>query len=150
MTTDIPTSFGVNAHSIRVAFHASDEDEATTDLNAPGATLAPTSTPTLPTPAPTDPSDMSRGAQQLPPGAWVGVGIGSTGGAIALFSGVVWLMRRRDKRRRSDDADRQAPATEVSTDSGWNWTPKLFLPSAPVELNATPGMYELDTRTTRR
>ncbi|KAI3325510.1 hypothetical protein HD806DRAFT_490501 [Xylariaceae sp. AK1471] len=94
---------GIDAHSIRVAFHSSDIlNPFSTTIAAtlpPNATLSPTLTSSLPIPTSAATSPTSS-AGNGPRAAWIGAGIGIGSGAILLVSSIacsstffgVWYM----------------------------------------------------------
>lgn len=144
-TTTVTTGVVINVHSVRVAFHSSDilgQVATMVDSPTPGATPAPTPTRPLSAPTSTTPTGTPsiQKAQALPASAWVSVGVGSTVGAILLFSGLIWSLRRyyRDKKRNA--------AVELPPGDRQSWTPKFFTRKPASELNAAPSLYELDTR----
>ncbi|KAI0442302.1 hypothetical protein F4803DRAFT_519599 [Xylaria telfairii] len=132
-TTPVVTD-GVNAHSVRVAFHSSDLADlfpSTTDLPPPNATAAPTAISSLSTST----SSATGGAtdsKSLPAGGLVGIGVASALGAVLLLSGAFWLVRRRH--RNKQDSSSKSPK-------------KLFSMPRPLELSAVRNIHELDSET---
>lgn len=137
--TTVTTAVGINVHSVRVAFHSSD---ILGQIATPSATAGPSPTNSLSIPTSTATgAPPIQNAQTLPPGAWVGVGIGSTVGTILLFSGLVWLLWRY-----YSDRKRSAAVELPSGNDRQGWTPKFFSRTPVSELDPTPVMYELDDR----
>ncbi|KAI1656393.1 hypothetical protein F4813DRAFT_364225 [Daldinia decipiens] len=118
-TTTLSGDGGVNAHSIKVAFHSSD--------------IIATSTST-----PGDSANLSTGAAG---GVGVGVGIG----VFLLCSGVSWLVLRRYRRKRLSTARKQdAPQQLLGLDSrGYRMDP---LSMGITELDGAPRLQELGTK----
>ncbi|KAH8156085.1 hypothetical protein CIB48_g12162 [Xylaria polymorpha] len=129
---------GVNAHSVRVAFHSSDLADlfpSTTDLPPPNATPAPTATSSLSTST----SSVTGGAtdsKSLPAGGLVGIGVASALGAVLLLSGAFWLVRRRNRDKQSTiRSSSKSPKKYV----------ELFSIPRPSELSAVRNVHELDS-----
>ncbi|KAI1177309.1 hypothetical protein F4777DRAFT_212259 [Nemania sp. FL0916] len=138
---------GVNAHSVRVAFHSSDfqsmSSSSTTSESGPS-----TSTPTSSLPAPSSNPD-SQGGSPLPTG--VGIGIGVTIGAfsVIILLGIGWILRRRSRTKTGLVELRDSPpprhyatqrhdinvAVELST---FKEPRELSAIRDPRELHATP------------
>ncbi|KAI0532641.1 hypothetical protein GGR58DRAFT_160262 [Xylaria digitata] len=166
---------GVNAHSVRVAFHSSDLESSsspTSESSTPSVTRTttilgvPSATParTLTSPFPTSTSESASAvpnSESLAPGAWAGIGVGSGLGVIILVLGIVWLVRRKSRERRqqlSGPQDASQGATEPSSETRIDYvheiysatqTPELKTTPGPyerAELNAAPGPYELESR----
>ncbi|TGJ82739.1 hypothetical protein E0Z10_g6032 [Xylaria hypoxylon] len=93
ITTQIMKTDGINAHSIRVAFHSSDILDHLSPTSGPSLSN-PTPARTLTSPFPTassEPAPTAPNPEVWPAGAWVGIGVGVTIGAIILLSSVVWI-----------------------------------------------------------
>lgn len=138
ITTQTMADHGVNAHSIRVAFHSSDltnQFSSTTDAPAPTLTTS-LSTPTAD-------FESSTESESLPASAFVGIGVGSTIGVILLLSTLAWLARGRYMKRKEQFPAPQ-DASELSKPDKPR-VPEIDSIIRPTELNGAPGLYELDT-----
>ncbi|KAI0515415.1 hypothetical protein F5B22DRAFT_607287 [Xylaria bambusicola] len=148
--TPIPVG-GVNAHSIRVAFHSSDlltgQSDASTEP-PPSTTTASTSSPLR---SPTSGTTQAPNPQSVSPGGLAGIGVGSALGAVFILLGVFWLMRRRRQKKLRQQNSPPPPPQVIPTTSD-----TMVLPSDPVgkypeplstsrvpELSATPPIHEL-------
>lgn len=124
------TDGGINAHSIRVAFHSSDIDPS------------PSSTAHTP-PATGTPTAGNLGG--LSAGAAAGVGVGGGIGVFLLLSSAAWLAWRRYRRKRLAASDGlNAPEQSVEPNS----CRYPIDPSAMgiPEMDASPGLQELETK----
>ncbi|KAI3327421.1 hypothetical protein F4824DRAFT_95433 [Ustulina deusta] len=138
-TTTTPVVVGgVNAHSVRVAFHSSDIlDRSTTDSSRPTSTPVPIGTPSLSTPAPSVTSPVPN-SESISAGGFVGIGVASGLGAVLLLSGLFWLVRRWRRNKQHTTGSRFKPARKYA---------ELFSISQPSELTAArTNVYELDSR----
>ncbi|OTB12957.1 hypothetical protein K445DRAFT_25082 [Daldinia sp. EC12] len=96
LTSTLETNGGVNAHSIRVAFHSSDLFASPTSTSF---STSATSSPPFPTS--TSPSDAdSSDSGNLSAGAKIGIGIGVGLGGLILFLVLGWLAWRRYRNKR--------------------------------------------------
>ncbi|GAP90728.1 hypothetical protein SAMD00023353_5200620 [Rosellinia necatrix] len=136
ITKNVAATLDVNAHSIRVAFHSS-------DILGQAATATPAGTSATTLPTSTEPVEpITPGAQVLPPGAWVGVGIGSTAGAVLLIAAILWLVRRQRRNKREGTSGKhELPSSEAPKGPD----PRFFSAATtpPVELHGTLGSHEL-------
>ncbi|KAI0594791.1 hypothetical protein F4775DRAFT_572470 [Biscogniauxia sp. FL1348] len=115
---------GVNAHSIRVAFRAS-------DVQLLGA--APSTAAAAPTPTPTE-----EAAGPLSPGATAGLGVGVGIGTFLLLSLVAWLAMRVVGTRRRRARDNAAGAAAMDGDGAQ----RMY----HGEMDAPPGLHELGNK----
>ncbi|KAI0419828.1 hypothetical protein F5X98DRAFT_59845 [Xylaria grammica] len=150
ITTQAVGDGGVNAHSIRVAFHLSDLLTPTSDPPSP-TTI--TSIPSAASPRPltlsfptstSEPTPPARSAEGVPPGAWAGIGVGVTAGATILLSGVVWLLRRKFGKRQQSPG--QQDNTGFPREPCTNNAQEIDSVMRPAELNGYPGLYELEAK----
>ncbi|KAI0103286.1 hypothetical protein GGR51DRAFT_524475 [Nemania sp. FL0031] len=130
----------INAHSIRVAFHSSDildQFTSTTDsvINSISTSSTPTSTSSN--------SPIVPDRETLPTGAWIGIGIAITIGAVIIASSIFVLVRRRH-------GNKQQPLTGIQEviahppEPKHNSATEIFSIVQPSELNGARGLYELD------
>ncbi|KAI1402588.1 hypothetical protein F4819DRAFT_453821 [Hypoxylon fuscum] len=143
-TSTWKTESGINAHSVRVAFHSTDI------VTTPSSTaLSPLATPSLTSPlststSATTPTALSSGNLSL--GATVGVGVGIGIGTFIFLSGMAWIWRRYR-------SGRQVTAVELeshrpSSKSG-PFQVQMGPPTTQVgEMNIAPGLHELDVKRT--
>ncbi|KAI0131283.1 hypothetical protein F4814DRAFT_163678 [Daldinia grandis] len=92
LTVQLVTAGGVNAHSIRVAFHSSDLFATATPTSSSVSSPIPTST----SPSDSDDSD----SEGISAGAKIGIGIGVGLGGLLLFLVLGWLAWRRYRNKR--------------------------------------------------
>ncbi|KAI0008570.1 hypothetical protein F4779DRAFT_618448 [Xylariaceae sp. FL0662B] len=138
ITRELSGDGGINAHSIRVAFHSF--DLVTTPSTAVSAiTSRPTLSPSIPSSSPALESvPAAWRSSGLSIGATVGVGVGVGVGVLYLLLNIAWLVWRRRKAGQS-----VADPDELDT----NQTPKTAseLPAdppaaSPSELDGRPGI----------
>ncbi|KAI1123031.1 hypothetical protein F5Y10DRAFT_270474 [Nemania abortiva] len=136
---------GINAHSIRVAFHSSDILDlfsSTTDSINRNTNMGSIITSTPPTPtssvSPTVPS-----SEALSSGAWIGVGIAVTVGAVILLASIFWLVRRRYANKRQQLSGQPDQHTRFPPEPKVNPAAEIFSILRPSELNGDHGCHEL-------
>ncbi|KAI0460571.1 hypothetical protein F5B21DRAFT_452325, partial [Xylaria acuta] len=140
--TQVMSDSGINAHSIRVAFHSSDilnQVSSTTDPVRSTEARAPTLTTSLSTPTSVAESPTAQNPTTLPAGALIGIGIGGTVSVIFVISCIAWLVRRQYKRKQ------QFPAPGSSEPNKPSF-PEIQSIIRPTELSTTSDVHELDTR----
>ncbi|KAJ8131561.1 hypothetical protein O1611_g2064 [Lasiodiplodia mahajangana] len=147
-TTQIFKAGGINAHSIRVAFHSSDilDQFATTaeSLNSISTTDSSGSTSTSSPPTPTSSVSPSvSNPETLPSGAWIGIGIAITVGAVIVVSSIFFLVRRRHRNKQQQLAGLQE-AVSFPPEPKPTPATEIFSIERPSELNGVRGRYELD------
>ncbi|KAI8945160.1 hypothetical protein F4801DRAFT_598332 [Xylaria longipes] len=147
-TTQVTSDKGINAHSIRIAFHSSDilnQVSSTTDSIHPTEAPAPTSTTSLSTSTSEAESSTAHNSESWPAGAWIGIGVGGALGVIALLSSILWLVRRRLKRKQQLPALQNTPCPSEPNKPA---IPEIYSTTRPAELNGAGGLYELDPNNT--
>ncbi|KAI1743883.1 hypothetical protein F4680DRAFT_444579 [Xylaria scruposa] len=143
ITTQVMLEHGINAHSVRVAFHSSDilgQFSFTNTIEAP----TPKFTTSLSTPTSEVGSSTAHSMETWPTGAWIGVGAGSTVGVILLLSSIVWLIRRQYYKKQQF---RSLPDTPIPPEPDKPYVPEIHSITRLTELNGAPGLYELGTKT---
>ncbi|KAI1363209.1 hypothetical protein F5Y08DRAFT_354725 [Xylaria arbuscula] len=143
ITTQIISDEGmnINAHSILVAFHSSDiftQPTSTTQLSAPMTTSSPSTIP-----FPSNPVSSSS-SQILPTAASIGIGVAVGGSTVILFTAIVWLIRRRFRKKQpkpTHEDTAQIPSKPYRSN-----LPEMHSENKPSELNAVAGTYELETQ----
>ncbi|KAI1373847.1 hypothetical protein F4677DRAFT_428434 [Hypoxylon crocopeplum] len=128
------TDGGINAHSVRVAFHSS-------DLIAPAS---PTPTASSPSADPNN-NNNNHDAGNLPTGAIAGIGVGAGIGSFILLLGVAWVVWKRYRSKRMAVPSGQEAEGPESKSAPYHSSAR------PVgvhggEIDGAPGLYELDTR----
>ncbi|KAI1271567.1 hypothetical protein F5Y07DRAFT_340665 [Xylaria sp. FL0933] len=145
-TTTSVTSWdsGVNAHSVRVAFHSSDIlNLVTPTSSSPGSNTAPTQTSPSLFATTTSDQPLRSHAGGLSAGAGIGIGVAIAVGAIGLLAGIVWLARRqRRKKQQLSDRQEDAPLPQRSKASYASDNPPII---RPAELFDLSGVHELET-----
>ncbi|KAJ2995898.1 hypothetical protein NUW58_g1144 [Xylaria curta] len=142
---------GLNAHSVRVAFHSSDirnQFPPGASLPPPTATSSIATSVSSATPQVTSATPQVTSSQSLSAGGFVGIGVGSALGAVLLISGVAWLVRRRHYRNRQQEQEQQQqqPGTSEYPSNPEKTHAELLSISQPSELTAAQRVYELDSR----
>ncbi|KAI1471382.1 uncharacterized protein F4812DRAFT_413842 [Daldinia caldariorum] len=139
LTSTLATESGINAHSIRVAFHSSDLFVSSTSTTSSSSTSS-TSSSQFPT------STSSSGSGDLSVGAKTGIGIGVGLGGLLLFSLLGWLAWRRHRNKRL--ANGQDPSVRQQSYVGTTQYPKANPVTPTTKMNVTnnvPGIHELGT-----
>ncbi|KAI1394384.1 uncharacterized protein F4822DRAFT_424863 [Hypoxylon trugodes] len=132
VTTTATTADGINAHSIRVAFHSS--DLIITPSSTPGAISTPTSA------VENNISDSGH----LSAGATAGIGVGVGIGTFLLLSSIAWLAWRQCiNRRRTMAGWQEAPEPESKSAP---YSAQIYSTTRPIEMDCISGVHELDTR----
>lgn len=138
LTSQLVTTGGVNAHSIRVAFHSSDIF----------ATATPTSSSTSsPIPVSTSPSDSDDSdSDGLSAGAKIGIGIGVGLGGLILFLILGWLAWRRYRNKRLA-SEQEGSAYQQYIAPGQQQTHPGTVATKMSMMDNASGIHELGTRT---
>ncbi|KAI0914359.1 hypothetical protein F4823DRAFT_558055 [Ustulina deusta] len=124
--TIVTTDRGINAHSIRVAFHASDilnQLSPTSSTTSSNTQPVQTGITIYPTPTASGPADSS--SDGLPSGSGIGIGFAIGIGASAVLVAIVWLVRRQRKSKqqvrgppdRVYELETKAPNTKAAAHS---------------------------------
>ncbi|KAI0850187.1 hypothetical protein F5Y00DRAFT_260916 [Daldinia vernicosa] len=108
LTSQLVTDSGVNAHSIRVAFHSSDVFATATPT--PTSSSASSPIPTSTSPSNSDDSD----SEGISAGAKVGIGIGVGLGGLILFLVLGWLAWRRYRNKVAPGQYQTHPGTPAA------------------------------------
>ncbi|KAI1773847.1 hypothetical protein F4818DRAFT_104625 [Hypoxylon cercidicola] len=143
ITTSVLTANGINAHSIRVAFHSS--DLAMTPLptgSSYQATLTLTSTTSISPPVP-DSATPSSGNLSI--GATAGVGIGAGAGVLLLgVAGLAWIRYRKRKQVEVAVAGEDGHQSFSNSDRAGV---RMGLSSTALsEMDGARGLYELEAK----
>ncbi|KAI0469473.1 hypothetical protein F4859DRAFT_486767 [Xylaria cf. heliscus] len=136
----------VNAHSVRVAFHSSDvagQSISSTGSSGPTAAPSPTETSSLSTSI-SSATPQGSNADRFPAAGWIGIGVASALGVVFVILGIFWLVRRRHRNTQQHQQDK--PAMAISSPKPVKNYAEIFSISRPSELNAVPGVYELESK----
>ncbi|KAI8963366.1 hypothetical protein F5Y11DRAFT_346535 [Daldinia sp. FL1419] len=143
LTSKLATNGGVNAHSIRVAFHSS-------DLFAPSTTASssiPSSMASSTIPLSTSPNDSDESdSGGLSSGAKIGIGIGVGLGGLLLFLAFGFLAWRRYRDKRLAGEQQAAAYQPYIAPGQYQTHPSTAAGKASVMDNGS-GIHELGTKT---
>ncbi|KAI1799725.1 hypothetical protein F4811DRAFT_542377 [Daldinia bambusicola] len=148
LTSTLTTNGGINAHSIRVAFHSSDLFASPTSTTS-SSSASSTSSSQFPTSTSLDDAELSgSGSGDLSVGAKIGIGIGVGLGGLLLFMLLGWLAWRRYRNKRL--ANEQDPSVYQPSYVGTAQHPQAYPVTPTTKMSAmdnASGIHELGTRT---